>query len=207
MTSGYVYCFSNPSMPDIYKIGMTERTISERLNEANCSDTWRPPTPYIVEIAKKVINPKEKETILHNLLEKYTERINPKREFFRVSITEIKLFFNLMDGEDYNFKDDNDNESINSESSIIGCRDMSKCFYDGQKIRHKIGFDKIWIGIYNLKGNCIIYNNEIYKTLSAFSMGHYKIDKPERISANGWSECECEINNEWVSTYNLSSIG
>lgn len=98
MTDGYVYCFSNESMPGILKVGMTERTPTIRLGEANSSDTWRPPTPYKIEFAKKVANPKHKETILHTLLSQYTDRINPKREFFRVSPENVKTFFELMDG-------------------------------------------------------------------------------------------------------------
>ncbi len=54
--SGYIYCFSNPSMPGILKVGMTERTPEIRLFEANCPDTWRPPTPYKIVVAKKVLN-------------------------------------------------------------------------------------------------------------------------------------------------------
>ena len=99
MTDGYLYCFSNPSMPGILKVGMTERTPEIRLNEANSSDTWRPPTPYKLEFAKKVLNPKQKETTLHNLLTQYTLRINPKREFFLVSTEEVKAFFDLIDGD------------------------------------------------------------------------------------------------------------
>jgi len=99
MTDGYIYCFSNPSMPNILKIGMTERTPDIRLKEANNADTWKPPTPYKIEFAKKVINPKQKETTLHSLLSKYTIRTNPKREFFQVSIEEVKIFFDLIDGE------------------------------------------------------------------------------------------------------------
>jgi len=40
-----------------------------------------------------------KEKTLHTLLEQYTERINPRREFFRVSQEEVRKFFDLMDGE------------------------------------------------------------------------------------------------------------
>ena len=93
MIDGYLYCFSNQSMPGILKVGITERTPEIRLNEANSSDTWRPPTPYKIEFAKKVLKPKQKEATLHNLLSQYTERINPKREFFRVSSEEVKTFF------------------------------------------------------------------------------------------------------------------
>jgi len=94
--AGYLYCLSNPSMPGILKVGMTSRTPPERLKEANSSDTFRPPTPYLLEFAKHVFQVKEK--ILHEILDKYTERVHPRREFFRSSLEEIKLFFKLIDG-------------------------------------------------------------------------------------------------------------
>jgi hypothetical protein len=99
MAEGYIYCISNSSMPNILKIGMTERHVETRLKEANASDTWRPPTPFKIEFAKKVSNVKDKEKTLHALLEKYTDRVNPRREYFRVSIEEVRKFFDLMDGE------------------------------------------------------------------------------------------------------------
>ena len=69
MTSGYIYCFSNASMPGIIKVGVTERTPELRLMEANSSDTWRPPTPYIIEFAKKllIVNKKKKHFIFYYL--------------------------------------------------------------------------------------------------------------------------------------------
>ena len=97
--AGYVYCFSNKSMPDILKIGMTERTPEIRSQKANDSDTWIPPTPYKNELAKKVTNPKQKETIIHEILG--SKRIHPKREFFRVTIDQVRLLFKLMDGDDW----------------------------------------------------------------------------------------------------------
>jgi hypothetical protein len=121
MSDGYIYCFSNQSMIGILKIGMTERTPEIRLSEANSSDTWKPPTPYKIEFAKKVINPKQKEIIIHNILTQYTERINPKREFFRVSPEKVKVFFDLMDGEiwipkqEEEKKDEEDNKDNKDE--------------------------------------------------------------------------------------------
>ena len=94
---GYIYCFSNPSMPGILKIGMTEREPELRLNEANSPDTWRPPTPYRIEFVKRVSNPRLKEGVLHGLLARYAERINPRREFFRVELDTVRPFFDLMD--------------------------------------------------------------------------------------------------------------
>jgi hypothetical protein len=119
MSEGYLYCFSNESMPGILKIGMTERTPELRLNEANGSDTWKPPTPYKIEFAKKVLNPKQQETMLHKLLEQYTERVNPKREFFRISVEKARKFFDLID--DYIEEDDFEEEfeDINDEELTI----------------------------------------------------------------------------------------
>ena len=137
MINGYLYCFSNDSMPNILNVGMTERTPDLRLIEANSSDTWRPPMPYKIEVAKKVLNPKQKEITLHRLLTKYTERINHKREFFRISVEDVKKFFDLIDG-DYWIENEEENENEEEINLIKGCRDMTKCFVNGQQIRHTI---------------------------------------------------------------------
>ncbi len=211
MSYGYIYCFSNPSMNGILKIGMTERTPEIRLNEANSSDTWRPPTPYKIEFAKKVYNPKQKETTLHTLLSQYTERINPKREFFRVSKEEVNTFFDLIDGDLWierveKEEDEEEDDDEDDATTVIkkGSRDMTKCFTDGQRIRHTIGINKTWIGIYDSSKNGIIYDTKIYKSLSGFAQTHYSIDRTDRVkAANGWKECKCEVNGEWISTFNL----
>jgi hypothetical protein len=96
--TGYVYCFVNESMPGLAKIGMTTRTPQERLEEANASDTWKPPTPYTIAFAKSVTDPKAKERTVHKLLEKYVDKIHKRREFFRISVDDARLFFDLMDG-------------------------------------------------------------------------------------------------------------
>lgn len=95
---GYIYCLSNPSMPGILKCGITVRSPLVRLKEANSSDTWRPPTMYVLEFAKRVNNPREKELQLHNLLERSGLRVHPRREFFYLSISDAYSLYNLMDG-------------------------------------------------------------------------------------------------------------
>ena len=210
MSHGYLYCFSNESMPGILKVGMTKRTPEKRLNEANSSDTWRPPTQYKIEFAKKVLNPKQKETTLHNLLSQYTERINPNREFFRVSSEEVKTFFDLIDGDLWvkdPEKEEEEEEYTISNSPDVKCRDMSKCFTNGQRIRHTIGINKTWIGIYDSSKNGIMYNGKIYQgrsPLNQFAKSHYETERNDRVSnVNAWRECECEVNEKWISTYNL----
>jgi hypothetical protein len=98
----YLYCFSNPSMPAFVKVGCTtkpHRTPRDRLFEANKHDTWKPPLPYTIEFAKKVCNAPAKEKILHKLLEKHFSRPNPNQEFFKTTPREVRLFFDLIDGE------------------------------------------------------------------------------------------------------------
>lgn len=95
MSTGYVYCMSNPAMPGMVKIGYTERPMEDRIQEANIACTWIP-LPFTVEFARRVKDPNHKEQIVHRILKE--KRVNPKREFFRVTAEEVKLLFELMDG-------------------------------------------------------------------------------------------------------------
>jgi hypothetical protein len=239
MTEGYIYCFSNPSMPGLLKIGMTERTPEIRLKEANVRNTFMP-TPFKIEFAKKVYNPSNKEKTLHILLEKYTERI-PSKEFFRTSTEEVLCFFNLIDGEmwvenskledtdnnsdsnDSNDSNDNDDNDDNDDyddyapdtisgqvkTSLKGemCRDMKRCFTDGQRIRHTIvkeGINNTWEGTYNSSINRIVYNGEAL-SLNQFTTYHYATERPDRTPKNNaWAECYCEVNGEWIRIYNFA---
>jgi hypothetical protein len=118
MTHGYIYCFSNVSMPGILKIGMTTRTPLDRLSEANSPNTWIP-TPFKIEFAKKVYNVRQKEQTLHLLLEQYSERVNPRREFFRVSPEEVFRFFELMDGEVWYENTEECSESEKEHDNVV----------------------------------------------------------------------------------------
>ncbi len=117
---GYIYYFSNEAYNGILKIGMTERTPPDRARELYTTSI---PAPFKIEFAKKVFNPKEKEATLHKLLTQYTERINPKREFFRASPEEVKRFFDLIDGELWIEKPTQEDDDRTNCCSVI-----SKCF-------------------------------------------------------------------------------
>ena len=111
-------------------------------------------------------------------------------DFFQVSIEEIKPFFDIIDGELWNKEKDY-------------CRDMRKCFKNGQVIRHNIGIST-WDGIYNFTENVIIYDKKSYNTLSGFTKAHYAKHRKDRTkNSNGWKECQYEVNGEWVSTFNI----
>lgn len=218
MSDGYIYCFSNPCMPGILKIGMTTRTPEERVKELFTTGV---PSPFKIEFAKRVKDPKSKESSLHLLLEQYTDRVYPRREFFRISPEEVRKFFDLMDGEMWSEtcveeeeeeeeeKGEGEDTSTNSAprvkpTGIKGCRDMTKCFTSGQRIRHTIGINKTWIGIYDSSKNGIVCDGKFYKSLSGFAETHYSIDRTDRCKeANGWKECECEVDERWISTFSL----
>jgi hypothetical protein len=230
MAEGYIYCFSNASMPGILKIGMTERTPNVRLSEANASDTWRPPTLYNIEFAKKVYNPFGKEKTLHTLLEQYTDRIHPRREFFRVSPEEVRKFFDLMDGEmwaesriveaegEEDEEDEEEEEDVEEDNGIVsssklekeartkkkGCRRMEKCFTNGQRIRHTIGINNTWIATFDSIKNVLIREGREYKAMCSFANAHWKSVRPDsNRHADGWGGCECEVDGKWISTYSL----
>jgi len=207
MEFGFIYCSSNECMPGLVKVGITiEQTPSERAKQLYTTGV---PLPFKVEFAKKVKDPEGKEKTIHELLEQFAVRVNSKREFFRVKPEIVLKFFDLMDGEmwtenlDNEEDDEDEDESSQTKSSKKkGCRDMTKCFTNGQRIRHKIGINKIWIGEYDASRNVIVYDGKCY-TPSGFATAHYAIDNPIRTTANGWGECEYEVNGNWVSIYSL----
>ena len=80
---------------------------------------------------------------------------------------------------------------------------MAKCFTNGQRIRHIIGINKTWIGIYDSKKNGIIYDGKTL-TLNKFGVLHLELERPDRVSKlNAWKDCECEVDGKWISTYFL----
>ena len=124
MTEGYIYCISNASMPSIFNIGMSWMSQDIRLDDMNNANNsrllWYPPTPYKCKIAKKVLDPLQKTATIYKLLEQY--RINPVREFFRGSIKDVKVLFDLMDGEyciDYDGNDDDNGNDANDANDDL----------------------------------------------------------------------------------------
>lgn len=94
--SGYLYCFSNDSLKNMYKIGMTARTNEERLKESN-SSTWNT-DKFKMELYVRVNNVKEREKIVHKLLEEY--KSNVENDFFEVPLERVKSIFDLLREED-----------------------------------------------------------------------------------------------------------
>ena len=86
-------------MPGIVKIGMTlHDTPEERAREL--SHVTGVPSPFCVAISKRIVDPRAKETAVHELLTTLGFRVNEKREFFRCSLNTVGLLFAVIDGWD-----------------------------------------------------------------------------------------------------------
>lgn len=117
--SGYIYCFSNESMENIYKIGFTTRTPLIRLKEANRGDTWSLSNKFNIEFAKEVGDCHEKERKIHKLLSLVGERVRDNREFFKISLEVVRSVFELIDGKWYNIEGDEKGVLDETISNIV----------------------------------------------------------------------------------------
>lgn len=75
-----VYVLTNPAMPGLVKIGRTSN--SEADGRISQLYTTGVPVPFNLEFACRVTNPDEVEAAFHKAFA--PQRINPKREFFRI---------------------------------------------------------------------------------------------------------------------------
>jgi len=106
MSSGNVYCLSNPSMPGLLKFGRTGDTCSER---AISLFTTGVPDPFKIEKYTETDDTVRLEKNIHTILANYRNRTD--REFFRINldhaftlITKELPDLDWMDGEDYDYK-------------------------------------------------------------------------------------------------------
>jgi hypothetical protein len=82
--AGWLYILSNREMPNLLKVGMTTRTVEERVDEINRATGV--PIPFGVWRCWRVSKPAEVERLSHASLAEF--RLRGDREFFRVDVTE-----------------------------------------------------------------------------------------------------------------------
>lgn len=118
--SGYVYIFTNPSMPDYVKIGYT-KDLKRRLNDLDTTGVAIPFEPYFtVKTARYEIL----EKVIHRELDKLTDtRARKNREFFKISPeTARDLLLNISelldDAETDNFGNETAIDMRNADGSI-----------------------------------------------------------------------------------------
>lgn len=87
MSTGYIYVLANSSMPDLVKVGKTNKIPSERAQEL--SGVTGVPTPFIVVYEHHCEDCDEVESLIHSLLERKGYRVSENREFFKAPVHEV----------------------------------------------------------------------------------------------------------------------
>lgn len=82
----WVYVLTNRTMPNLVKIGYTDKTPDKRAEQV--SRGTGVPVKFNVEFAFKCFNAHALEIELHRYLKNY--RVNNDREFFQISVNEAK---------------------------------------------------------------------------------------------------------------------
>lgn len=89
---GIVYLLTNAAMPGLVKIGMTEEhDANARIGQLYSTGV---PLPFEILYACRVDNPAEVELALHVAFA--PQRLNPKREFFRIDPTQAIAIMKLL---------------------------------------------------------------------------------------------------------------
>ena len=78
---GFLYILSNPSMPGLLKIGMTEGDVSDRITQLSSGTGVA--EPFVLEASITSTDPLRDERLVHERLAPYRK---PKREFFELSV-------------------------------------------------------------------------------------------------------------------------
>jgi len=83
MSVGYIYVLSNSAMPDLIKIGFTNRDVNDRAQELSAATGV--PTPFEIEYYCLTRNVENIEAEVHKRLSKYQ---HPGKEFFSISLAQ-----------------------------------------------------------------------------------------------------------------------
>jgi len=94
--SNIVYILTNEAMPDLVKIGKTDRELNIRVQEI--SRQTGVPLPFEIYFACEVDNMDIVESSLHDAF--LDHRINPRKEFFRINPERIVSVLKLLQKED-----------------------------------------------------------------------------------------------------------
>lgn len=112
-----IYLLTNPSLPDLVKVGRTSN-LQERMRSLYNSST---PVPFECFYACEVDDAEEVEKRIHNAF--VNNRVNPKREFFRINPECIREVLKLIEKNDITpnadiVEDSSDLNALNHEKEI-----------------------------------------------------------------------------------------
>lgn len=106
-----VYVLTNPAMPGLVKIGSTSQT--DHATRVSQLYTTGVPVPFDIEYACKVSNHVEVEAALHTAFA--PQRINQRREFFRIEPDQAIAILRLLNVDDVTEEVKADSEGIDEQ--------------------------------------------------------------------------------------------
>ncbi|MXX30841.1 MAG: GIY-YIG nuclease family protein, partial [Chloroflexi bacterium] len=110
--AGIVYVLSNPSMPNLLKIGKTTQADPQvRIDQLYTSGV---PVPFVCEIAVQVKDEVAVERALH--LAFSPQRVNPSREFFELETEQVRVILDLVSTKDVTPAVNELNKDVDEES-------------------------------------------------------------------------------------------
>lgn len=159
---GIIYILDNVGMPDLYKIGYTEKNdVRERVKELSSSTSV--PYPFGIFYACQVKNAQIVENTIHKLFNE--NRVNPKREFFRLDPEQVKIALSLANPIDVTPIEDSyiEPEELNEIRKFVRKRMANFTFNSlnipiGTKL-HFIKDQNITCEVYS--DNTVLFNNSI----------------------------------------------
>ncbi|OTP81171.1 GIY-YIG nuclease family protein [Gilliamella apicola] len=194
-SQGFVYVLENELMPGIYKIGMTTKDVQGRCDEI--SNATGVPLPFKVVSYYHSDDPFGDEKLVHEWLSEY--RINPNREFFKCSLSEIEQALD----ETCLFKATESLDAIADNFDIIclssNVLDIDKLFEDKDirvlghkgdllKLALSIGLDQLMNNGFFAKSHSMIIDEDgsikLIKSLSIKAYEDYHKTKKPKLETN-----------------------
>lgn len=127
-----IYILTNEAMPGYVKIGKTNNNLEQRVRELSASTSV--PLPFTVFYACTVKNAQFVEHQLHDAFD--DNRVNPKREFFRVAPERVVAALKLAEI-----------ENITPKRDIVENKEDQDALEAARKIRSKFNFEMVKIPV------------------------------------------------------------
>jgi len=127
-----IYILTNEAMPGYVKIGKTNNNLEQRIRELSASTSV--PLPFTVFYACIV---KDAQFVEHQLHDAFDDnRVNPKREFFRVAPERVVAALKLAEV-----------ENVTPKRDIVETKEDQEALDAARKIRSRFNFEMVKIPV------------------------------------------------------------
>jgi hypothetical protein len=127
-----IYILTNEAMPGYVKIGKTNTSLEQRVRELSSSTSI--PLPFTVIYACTVLNANFVEHQLHDAFD--DNRINPRREFFKIDPERVVAALKLAQI-----------ENITPKNDIVDSPEDQKALNKARQVRSRFNFDMVDIPV------------------------------------------------------------